>query len=186
MAPGVWKRRPLLAWGRILVSHLRGVLHGGLDRSCAVLIGSVRVQECSTITKSQQKRRSAFACIEACREGMRKGLHVLNLCARPVFLTSLRLAQWGQTVEKATPCLCLTAFLEASNILLFLPTGGPESEWAAIRKVLHAAMLDRGTLKWTSGASVATIEWDVGLKLPRVVLFRLLQVLTTTRSACKS
>eukprot|EP00439_Symbiodinium_sp_Y106_P075660 s1143_g15.t1 len=77
---------------------------GVSDRSCR----SVRVQECSRITKSQQKRRSAFACIEAC-----------------------------------------VPDLFASNILLFLPTGGPESEWAAIRKVLHAAMLDRGAYHYT-------------------------------------
>ena len=42
---------------------------GVSDRSCR----SVRVQECSRITKSQQKRRSAFACIEACRDGAQKG-----------------------------------------------------------------------------------------------------------------
>ena len=73
---------------------------------------------------------------------------MLHICARPAFLTSLCLAQWGQTVQRAIPSLCLTGCLEASNILLFLPTGGPESEWAAIRKVLHAAMLDRGTLEF--------------------------------------
>ncbi|CAE7473407.1 trmA, partial [Symbiodinium necroappetens] len=83
---------------------------------------SVTYEECSTITKSQQKRRSAFACIEAC-----------------------------------------VPDLFASNILLFLPTGGPESEWAAIRKVLHAAMLDRGAYHYTERlqklSSQLTAEW---------------------------
>mmetsp|Transcript_67204 Transcript_67204/g.157627 ORF Transcript_67204/g.157627 Transcript_67204/m.157627 type:complete len:516 (-) Transcript_67204:275-1822(-) len=83
---------------------------------------SVTYEECSRITKSQQKRRSAFACIEAC-----------------------------------------VPDLFASNILLFLPTGGPESEWAAIRKVLHAAMLDRGAYHYTERlqklSSQIAAEW---------------------------
>jgi len=68
----------------------------------------VTYKECEEITKSQQKRGTAFACIQAC-----------------------------------------VPDLFASNILLFLPTGGPDSEWAAIRRVLHSAMLDRGAYHYT-------------------------------------
>ncbi|CAE7727193.1 PRKAA1 [Symbiodinium pilosum] len=83
---------------------------------------SVTYEECSQITKSQQVRGSAFACIEAC-----------------------------------------VPDLFATNLLLFLPTGGPESEWAAIRRVLHAAMLDRGAYQYSERlqklSSQLALDW---------------------------